>query len=366
MKETFLDINLQNLTHNASYLRSLLKKNTRLMAVVKANSYGQEASRIALHLESHALADFLAVAYAYEGVALRKAGVRLPILVLHPQEAHFQDIIDFNLEPTLYSERIISLFTAFLKHSQNEIKTPYPVHLKYNSGMNRLGLSLEDAERLLPQISAETSLKVVSAYSHLVASEDTAARDFILFQIERFKAFQNLIKTHFSHPILFHICNTSGILNYPEAHFDMVRSGIGLYGFANDAKLQKNFKPISTLKTIISQIHTIGKGDFVGYNFGFVSEKETMRTATISVGHADGISRIYGKEKGYVFIGGKKAPILGNVCMDMLMVDVSGIDCEEGDEVIVFDERNTAEMLAESAGTISYELITALSRRIKR
>lgn len=366
MKETFLDINLDNLTHNVSYLRSLLKKNTRFMAVVKANSYGQEAARIALHLESHALADFLAVAYAYEGVALRKAGVRLPILVLHPQEAHFQDIIDFNLEPTLYSERIISLFTAFLKYSENKIKTPYPVHLKYNSGMNRLGLSLQDAERLLPQISAEMNLKVVSAYSHLVASEDTAARDFILFQIESFKAFQNLVKMHFSHPILFHICNTSGILNYPEAHFDMVRSGIGMYGFANDAKLQKNFKPISTLKTIISQIHTIGKGDFVGYNFGFVSEKETMRTATISVGHADGISRIYGKEKGYVFIGGKKAPILGNVCMDMLMVDVSEIDCEEGDQVIIFDGQNTAEMLAESAGTISYELITALSRRIKR
>lgn len=173
------------------------------------------------------------------------------------------------------------------------------------------------------------------------------------------------MEAHFSHKIIYHNCNTSGILNYPEAHFDMVRSGIGMYGFANDPRLQKDFKPITTLKSIISQIHTIKAGDYVGYNFGFQAQKP-MEIATISVGHADGLNRIYGKEVGFVFIKDKRCPIVGNVCMDMIMVDITGLGCQEGDEVVIFDQRHTSETLAETAQTISYELITSLSRRIKR
>lgn len=362
VQETTIEIRLDYLAHNVRYLKSLLKPNTLFMAVVKAFSYGNNSCKIAQYLEKNNLADYFAVAYANEGVDLRKEGIQKPILVLHPQAAHFQEIIDYNLEPTLYSTRITESFVTFLK-SKN--KTDYPVHLKFNSGMNRLGFSLEETEKISKFISKEKRLKLVTAYSHLVASEDKNAAEFIQKQIKKFTDFQEIINKNFPYKILFHNCNTSGILNYPEAHFDMVRSGIGMYGFANDSHLQKNFLPITSLKTIISQIHHIEKGDFVGYNFGFQATRKT-RCATISVGHADGLNRIYGKGIGFVFINGKKAPILGNVCMDMLMVDVTEINCKEGDEVIIFDQNNTAEILAETAQTISYELITSLSRRIKR
>jgi alanine racemase len=199
----------------------------------------------------------------------------------------------------------------------------------------------------------------------LAASEDLNEKEFTLNQIEKFKSIAENITKVMGYKPLLHICNTSGILNYPEAHFDMVRSGIGLYGFGNSEKENKNFKPIGTLKTIISQIHEIEKGESVGYNRAFKTEA-FLRTATLPIGHADGIGRQYGKGKGFVIINNKRAHILGNVCMDMIMVDVTNIDCEEGDEVLVFGPNSTAENLAETANTISYELITAISQRVKR
>ena len=231
--------------------------------------------------------------------------------------------------------------------------------------MNRLGFSVEEIDEICELLKGHPELKVRTAFSHLLASEDLEARPFMKKQIALFREFQKKLEAHFSHKIIYHNCNTSGILNYPEAHFDMVRSGIGMYGFANDPRLQKDFKPITTLKSIISQIHTIKAGDYVGYNFGFQAQKP-MEIATISVGHADGLNRIYGKEVGFVFIKDKRCPIVGNVCMDMIMVDITGLGCQEGDEVVIFDQRHTSETLAETAQTISYELITSLSRRIKR
>lgn len=357
-----LIIRLDNLEHNVQFLKSKLQPETLFMAVVKAFSYGNNHCEIASFLEKKNLADYFAVAYASEGVELRRAGVTKPILVLHPQIADFENIIKFNLEPTLYSMRILEHFTNFAESLK---KVDYPVHIKCNSGMNRLGFSLEEIENVSQILAQKTSVKVITAYSHLFASEDKNAKSFMEKQINLFVDCQNIIKKYFSHKILFHNCNTSGILNYPQAHFDMVRSGIGMYGFGNDPEHQKNFRPITILKSLISQIHDVPKDGFVGYNFGFQAEKP-MRTATISIGHADGLNRIYGKGVGFVYINGKKAFILGNVCMDMLMVDVTEINCKEGDEVIVFDENHTAEILAETAQTISYELITSLSRRLKR
>lgn len=362
--ETTLEIRLDNLADNVRFLRSRTKAGTLFLAVVKAFSYGNNSCEIAKFLEETHLVDYFAVAFVSEGIALREAGVRTPILVLHPQLSHFRDMVAYRLEPSLYSMRMLKGFIDFAK--ENNL-CEYPIHLKCNSGMNRLGFSLSEMEEVCQRIAPQKELYLKSSFSHLVASEDKSlvSQDFIRKQIQRFIEFQQVILKHFSHKVLFHNCNTSGILNYPEAHFDMVRSGIGMYGFANDETLQKHFKPITTLKTIISQIHEINSEDFVGYNFGFQAKKK-MRTATLSVGHADGLHRIYGKEVGFVFIQGQKAPILGNVCMDMLMVDVTDISCEEGDEVIVFDEKHTAETLAETAKTISYELITSLSHRIKR
>ncbi|GIZ15801.1 alanine racemase [Capnocytophaga catalasegens] len=359
---THLIIRLDNLEHNVRYLRSKLKENTLFMAVVKAFSYGNNHCEIASFLQKKNLADYFAVAYVNEGVELREAGITKPILVLHPQMADFEKITFNNLEPTLYSMRILQ---QFIKFAKNQRKKEYPVHIKCNTGMNRLGFSIDEIEQVCQVLAIEKCVKVKTAYAHLFASEDKSAQFFMEKQISNFIDFQEIIKKYFSHKILFHNCNTSGILNYPQAHFDMVRSGIGMYGFGNDPAYQPHFRPITILKSLISQIHEVPKGGYVGYNFGFQAEKPT-RSATISVGHADGLNRIYGKGVGFVYINGKKAPILGNVCMDMLMVDVTEIDCEEGDEVIIFDEKHTSEILAETAQTISYELITSLSRRIKR
>ncbi|GIM53047.1 hypothetical protein CAPN004_20770 [Capnocytophaga cynodegmi] len=362
VQETTLEIRLDNLQHNVKFLKSKLKENTLFMAVVKAFSYGNNHCEIAKYLEKKDLADYFAVAYASEGVELRKSGVTKPILVLHPQVTHFQEIVTYELEPTLYSYRTLDMFLSFAMDNNLD---SYPVHIKCNTGMNRLGFLPQQIENVCQILSDKKQIRVRTAYSHLFASEDKNAEDCMQEQIHQFIDCQEVIEKYFPYKVLFHNCNTSGILNYPQAHFDMVRSGIGMYGFGNDAEYQPNFRPITILKSLISQIHDIPKGGYVGYNFGFQADTPT-RTATISVGHADGLNRIYGKGIGFVYINGKKAPIVGNVCMDMLMVDITEIDCKEGDEVIIFDEKHTAEILAETARTISYELITSLSRRIKR
>lgn len=361
-QETQLEVRLSDLKYNVNHLKSFIKDGVQFMAVVKASSYGTGSEPIAMYLERENLADYFAVAFASEGVALRKAGITRPIMVFHPQEAHFECIVSYNLEPAMYSTRIFELFTSFLKQKNS---CDYPVHLKCNTGFNRLGFSISEIEMVCKEIASSKQMKVMSAYAHLSASEDLSEEPMMRNLISNFLIFQQKIQYILPYSVKYHMCNTSGILNYPQAHFDMVRSGIGMYGFANDAKRQSEFKPIASLKTIISQIHNLKKGDVLGYNRGFVASGN-IKTATLPIGHADGIHRIFGKGRGFVFIKGKKAPILGNVCMDAIMVDISDIDCQEGDEVIVFDKNHLAEDLALSAGTISYELITSLSGRIKR
>ena len=361
-EETVLEIDLTALERNIQYLKSRLKPTTWFLAVVKASSYGNEATQIAAYIEKKKLANYFAVAYTSEGIALRKCGISLPIIVLHPQSINFDDIIKYQLEPTLYSLRTAHLF---LEYAEKHQLSDYPVHLKCNTGLNRLGFDFNQIDEVLSLLKNNGTVKVKTAYSHLAASEDMNEKVFTENQIQHFIAFQEKINQTFAHKVIYHQCNTSGILNYPEAQFDMVRSGIGMYGFANDAALQPYLTPIMSLKSVISQIHRLEIGDSLGYNRGYIADHIT-KTATIPVGHADGINRIYGKGKGFVFIHGKKAPILGNVCMDMIMVDITHINCEEGDEVIVFDKEHTAETLAESAGTISYELMTSMAHRIKR
>lgn len=360
-QETILEIDLKSLKHNFEFLRSKVQKETKIMGVVKAFAYGSDANEISLFLQKLNI-DYFAVAYAKEGVALRKAGVTKPILVLHPQATNFQLIIDNCLEPSLYNIKIFNEFVALTSKAK---QVNYPIHIKFNTGLNRLGFSEHDIEYLISKLSTNSSIKVKSIFSHLAASEDLDEKDFTLNQIKSFKHLSNLFIAKLDYKPMLHICNTSGILNYPEAHFDMVRTGIGLYGFGNSKKENIHFKPISTLKTIISQIHTIEKGKSVGYNRAFKSES-LVKTATLPIGHADGIGRQYGNGKGFVMINGQPAPIIGNVCMDMIMVNISQIDCKEGDEVIVFGPKHTAEQLAETANTISYELITSISQRVKR
>ena len=361
-QETVLEIDLNALKHNFKHLKSKLQETTKILAVVKAFAYGNDACEIAKYLQTLNI-DYFAVAYTNEGVALREAGVTKPILVLHPIAVNFKTLIKYFLEPNLYSKKILE---TFIEVATQENQTDYPVHIKFNTGLNRLGFDENDIDFIANTLKETTAIKVQSLFSHLAASEDLNEREFTLNQINKFRTYSERLIDSIGYDPIRHMCNTSGILNYPEAHFDMVRTGIGLYGFGNSEKESKNLKPIATLKTIISQIHTIEKGESVGYNRAFKSEA-LMKTATLPIGHADGINRIYGNGKGFVSIHGEIAPIVGNVCMDMIMVNITHIDCKEGDEVIVFGpDHTTAETLAESANTISYELITSISQRVKR
>ncbi|WP_190810244.1 alanine racemase [Flagellimonas sp. S3867] len=359
--ETTLHIDLNALEHNYMFLKSKLKGDTKFLAVVKAFAYGSDMVVIAQKLESLEV-DYLAVAYVKEGVLLREAGIKLPILVLHPQPTNFGELIDHSLEPSLYSPKILTLF---LEVAADKKLKEYPVHIKFNTGLNRLGFWENDVDYILKHLQERNELKILSVFSHLAASEDSKEKEFSNVQINIFKKICEDISQKLGSVPFRHMLNTSGIINYPEAQFEMVRSGIGLYGYGNDAQIDAELKPVATLKTIISQMHKIEPHESVGYNRAYKSDRYRI-TATLPLGHADGIGRQYGNGKAHVYINGKKAPIIGNVCMDMIMVDVTEIDCKEGDEVIVFGENYSAEDFAASANTISYEILTAISSRVKR
>ncbi len=360
-KETVLEIDLGALEHNYHFLRSRLNPNTKFLAVVKAFAYGSEAIAIAKKLQALKV-DYFAVAYTKEGAILRDHGITTPILVLHPQPLNFPELINRCLEPSLYSARVLK---AFLEAAQAAKQTAYPVHIKFNTGLNRLGFWENDAAYVAGQLKECKELKVVSLFSHLAASDDLEEAAFSKRQIESFTAITKKLENTWEHRPMYHLLNTSGILNYPEGQFDMVRSGIGLYGYGNDPSIDKKLNPVATLKTVISQIHNIEPDETVGYNRAY-SAPGFRKIATLPVGHADGIGRIYGNARGTVMIKGQEAPIIGNVCMDMLMVDITGIPCKEGDEVVLFGKGHSAEEMAAGAHTISYELLTGISQRVRR
>jgi len=360
-KETTLTIDFKKLKHNFEFLKSKLQSNTKVLAVVKAFAYGSDAEEVAKELQELNI-DYFAVAYTNEGIALRKAGIHKPILVLHPQPINFKEIIDNCLEPSLYSFRVLNEFISVSKKlNQNN----YPVHIKFNTGLNRLGFIAKDVEAITQTTNQASNVNVTSIFSHLAASEDSNELNFTKKQIDRFKKIRQEFNRLSNHQPFAHLCNTSGILNYTEAHLDMVRTGIGLYGFGNDVKFNKELQPIASLTSVISQIHTLQIGDSLGYNRAYIA-KETTKTATIPIGHADGIGRQYGNGIGNVIINNQKAAIIGNVCMDMIMVDITNINCTEGDEVIIYNGDFTASEFSKSVTSISYEIITATSQRIKR
>lgn len=359
--ETVLEIDLNALDQNYRYLSSKLKPGTKFLAVVKAYGYGSDSVAIAKELVELGV-DYFAVAYSGEGETLRDANISKPILVLHPLPTNFDIIISRCLEPSIYSPKML---TEFIEFCERKNQTDYPIHLKIDTGLMRLGFEPYELDFIIEKLSKTKRVKVKSIFSHLAASEDLNERDFTLRQIGDFKTISEELISRLGYKPMLHCTNTSGIINYPEAHFDMVRSGIGLYGFGNDKEENKHFKPIGTLKTVISQIHIVEAGESLGYNRSFYAKERTL-SATLPIGHADGIPRSYGKGKGWVTINGKKAPFIGNVCMDMIMVDITHIECEEGDEAIVFGASSTAEELSAAINSISYELISAISQRVKR
>jgi alanine racemase len=359
--ETVLEINLNALSYNLNYFKSKLKTKTKLMVMVKAFGYGNGGYEIA-KLLSHHKVDYLGVAFADEGISLKNAGIDLPIMVLNPENTSFSAIIQHQLEPEIYS---IKGLTAFLKIAEQKKLKQFPIHIKLDTGMHRLGFEEETIDELIAKLKDNKTVEVKSILSHLSASDDMKFVDFTLSQIKLFEELSSKLITELQINPIRHILNTSGISNFPQAQYDMVRLGIGLYGVSNDEEEQKLLENVGTLKSIISQIRTIEEGESVGYSRRFMAAK-TTKVATIPIGYADGISRHWGNGVGYVTIKNKKAPILGSVCMDMLMVDITEIDCKEGTEVTIFGDNPTVSFMANQLGTIPYEIMTSISQRVKR
>lgn len=360
--QTVLEINLNAITHNLNYYKSKLKPETKIMVMIKAFGYGSGSFEIAKLLEYHKV-NYLGVAFVDEGIALRNAGITTPIIVMNPEPSGFSALVAKDLEPEIYSLKELQ---AFQKEVEKQNRKKYPINLKIDSGMHRLGFVEKDIPALLDYLKSNSDLfEVKSVFSHFSASDDLQFEDFTQEQFAVFNKLSNAIKEQLNIQPICHISNTSAISNYPEFQMDMVRLGIGLYGISNDESEMKYLENVGTLKSIILQIKDIQKGESVGYSRGFVAKKPT-RTATIPIGYADGIPRAWGRGKGYVMINNKKAPILGSVCMDMLMVDITEISCNEGDSVVIFGENPTVTEMAKVLDTIPYEILTGISHRVKR
>ncbi len=360
--DTVFEVNLNTLTNNLNYFKSLLQPTTKIMAMVKAMGYGAGSSEIAKTLE-HVGINYLAVAYADEGVELRNAQITLPIMVMSPESDSLDDIINFNLEPEIYSFNLLHQFISKLE--QLGISEPYPVHIKIDTGMHRLGFEEKDCERLIDELKKHPQLKIVSIFSHLAASDNQTLDEFTNQQLKLFTTLSSTIENQIGYTTLKHICNSGAISRFKNAHFNMVRLGIGMYGIGVTETEQKQLENVGTLKTKISQIKFVKKTDTVGYNRNGKILSDT-KIATIPIGYADGFSRQLGNGKHGVYINGIFCKTIGNICMDMCMVDVTTITCSEGDDVIIFESTKQINDLALALNTINYEVLTSVSARVKR
>ena len=353
----YLDINLNALVDNLNFYRSKLNPSTKLMVMVKAFAYGSGSNEVANLLQYNRV-DYLAVAYSDEGIELRKNGVKIPIMVMNPDQNDFQNLITYKLEPEIYSFKLLKDWCDFIQKEAN----PPKIHLKIDTGMHRLGFELKDINELVKKIKT-AKIKISSIFSHLATADNESELAFTKKQLSNFEQISTRIEEETKQKTIKHILNSSGILNYNVYQFDMVRLGIGLYGF--DPTLKQHLKPVVSLYAQISQIKNITKGDTIGYGRIGVANSD-MKIATINIGYADGVSRLLSNNVGHVFIKRKIAPIIGNVCMDMLMVDITNINCNEGDKVEIFGENISIADIAQKTKTIPYEILTSVSERVKR
>ena len=359
--ETVLEINLNSLIHNLNYYRSRLKPHTKMMAMVKATSYGSGSFEVANILQFHHV-DYLAVAYSDEGVELRKTGITLPIMVMNPEVMNFEMMIKNRLEPEIYNFRQLNQLAEVLKKHQGE---PFKIHLKLDTGMHRLGFEEREINELVVRLNNNKHLHIQSVFSHLAGSDEAEHDGFTKLQVDRFKKMSDEIMSNFNYPIMRHMLNSSGILRFSEAQFEMVRLGIGLYGFAATPNEQNHLEQVATLKTTISQIKNVAANETIGYSRKGKLKRDSI-VATVAIGYADGISRRLSNGVGKMMVNGKLAPILGNVCMDMCMLDITDIPAKEGDEVIVFGTDYSVTEMAKATGTIPYEILVNVSQRVKR
>ncbi len=357
--QTVLEVNLDAISHNLNEFRRHLNPDTRIMAMVKAFAYGAGPSEISALLEYHRVS-YLAVAYVDEGVELRNSGVTLPIMVMNPDPSASELMIKYSLEPEIFS--LLSL-EQFISVAMRHGLISYPVHIKIDSGMHRLGFMPEDIEVLAERIKIQECVKVVSVFSHLAGSDDPALDDFSHHQVKVYLEAVEKISASTGYKFLRHILNSSGIARFPQYQFEMVRPGIGIYGVGHFGSL--HLKTAGTFKTRISQIKSIRKGEPVGYGCADVSENERT-IAILPVGYADGLNRKLGNRIGKMFIKGARVPVVGNICMDMCMVDITGLNAKAGDEVEIFGEKISIDELASQCQTIPYEILTSIPRRVKR
>jgi len=362
--ETILEVNLNALIHNLNYFRSLLKPETKVMAMVKAFSYGSGSFEIANTLQFHH-ADYLAVAYADEGVELRKAGISLPIMVMNPEMTGMEAMIRYNLEPEIYSFRTLQLFTKTIESLNGKPGYVANIHIKLDTGMHRLGFMEDEIDQLAEELKEYPYVKVVSAFSHLAASESKEFDWFTTMQIANFERMTWKLKEQLGYSFMRHILNSAGIIRHSYARFDMVRLGISLYGISPLQTIQKKLEVVSSLKTVISQIKHIKEGESVGYNCRWTAQEDST-IAIVPIGYADGLARKLGNGVGTMFLKNKMVSIIGSINMDMTALDITGIEAEEGDEVIVFGKEISINKVAEQMETIPYEILTGISRRVKR
>lgn len=359
--QTRLEIDLSSVAQNLHLFKAGLKPATRIMAMVKAFSYGAGSYEIANLLQFHHV-DLIAVAYVDEGVELRKAGIRMPIMVMNTAPSSFSSLVEYNLEPEIYSLGFAQELNAFLQH---EGISYFPVHIKLDTGMHRLGLEVDDISLFIDQVGRSSALRVKTVFTHLVASENSAHDDFTAIQLQRFDHGCRLLSEHLGYGFIRHAANTAAIRRHPSAEYDMVRIGIGLYGI-DPGKADLSLQEAVALKTTIAQIKEVEKGESVGYGRHSIVEKGT-RVATIRIGYADGYPRSLGNGIGTVMVRGKSFKTIGNVCMDMTMIDItadSSITTE--DEVLVFGKQHSIVAVAKDAGTIPYEIMTGISQRVPR
>lgn len=354
---TVIEVDLGALVFNLNFFKSKLNAETKLMVMVKAFAYGSGSIEVANVLQYHKV-DYLGVAYADEGVELRKNNIQLPIMVMNPAVEGFHSMLSNNLEPEMYSFKILHEFISFLNGRT------WKIHLKLDTGMHRLGFGEDDINELIKILVSNENLKVASIFTHLAGSDEAEHDAFSKQQAETFARHAKQISDALGYKPIFHALNTPGILRLPEYQFDMVRLGVGLYG-VNPTSENHQLKTVATLKTVISQIKKIKNGESIGYGRKGRATSD-MTLATIAVGYADGYSRAFSRGVGEVLVNGKRAHVVGNVCMDMTMVDITGIDAKEGDEVILFGESLPIQVLAEKINTIPYEILTNTSERVKR
>jgi len=360
--QTIMSIDLSAIRHNLKVFRAELKPGVKTMAMVKAFGYGSGSYEIAGLLQQAGI-DYLAVAYTDEGISLRKSGVTLPIMVMSPDVSSFDRMIAWRLEPEIFNFRSLALFTQIAETLQTK---EYPVHIKLDTGMHRLGFNPEDISELADKLKNSTLLRVASVFSHLAASDDPYEDVFTRQQATRFEQMSGELMASLSYQPLRHLCNSAGIVRHHAMHYDMVRLGLGLYGVDSSAALKNKLKQISTLTTLIAQVRDVAAGESIGYGHHTIAQID-MRIATICIGYADGYLRALGNGRAYVLIHGRKARTVGSICMDMCMVDITDIpEAKEGDSAVVFGNDLSVTLVAEWAGTISYEIMTGISQRVKR